>query len=254
MFIDTHAHIYLNDFDDDRDIVIRRALDEGVEKIFIPNVDRESISSLIDLVDKYPQICYPMIGVHPTSVKEDYQKELDMVDTWLRKRNFIAIGEIGMDLYWDKTYLEEQKIVFAQQIKWAQAYNLPIAIHNRNAFNETMEVLHANKFEGIKGVFHSFSGSMEEAQEVIKLGFKIGVSGVVTFKNAGMDKVIADISPEHLVLETDAPYLTPVPYRGKRNESAYIPNIAQKVAKLHNTETQSIEKITTTNALNTFAL
>lgn len=254
MLIDTHAHIYAGDFNDDRDIVIRRAIDEGVEKILIPNVDSESIHSLISVVDKYPQVCFPMIGIHPTSVKENYQDELHMVETWLSKRQFVAIGEIGMDLYWDKTYLNEQKLVFAQQIQWAEKFQLPVAIHCRDAFKETMEILRANHFTGIKGVFHSFSGTRDEAEEVINLGFKIGVSGVVTFKNAGMDKVISTIPLEHLILETDAPYLTPVPHRGKRNESAYVRHIAEKVAELHQTDIQTIEKITTTNTLTTFTL
>ncbi|MFV0365738.1 MAG: TatD family hydrolase [Mangrovibacterium sp.] len=254
MLIDTHAHIYAKEFDDDRSIVLRRAIDEGVEKIFIPNVDRESILPLLDVVDQNPEVCFPMIGIHPTSVKADYHAELDMVESWLAKRKFIALGEIGMDLYWDKTFIEEQKLVFAQQIKWAEQYELPIAIHNRDAFNETMEVLRANHFSGLKGVFHSFSGTVEEAQEIIELGFKLGVSGVVTFKNAGMDKVIAQIPVEHFVLETDAPYLTPVPYRGKRNESAYAPLIAQKIAELHQIDINTVSEITTANALNTFAL
>ncbi|MFV0553911.1 MAG: TatD family hydrolase [Mangrovibacterium sp.] len=254
MLIDTHAHIYAEEFETDRDIVIRRAIDEGVEKIFIPNVDSDSIEPLLELVDAHPQTCYPMIGIHPTSVNADYERELAMVKHWLQKRKFIAVGEIGMDLYWDKTFEEEQKLVFAQQIKWAKQYGLPIAIHNRDAFAETMTVLRANHFSELKGVFHSFSGSVEEATQVIELGFKIGVSGVVTFKNAGMDKVIAEIPLEHLVLETDAPYLTPVPFRGKRNESAYVRNIAQKIAELHQIDIHTVEEITTANALKTFSI
>lgn len=254
MLIDTHAHLYMKEFDDDRELVIRRAMDAGVEKIFLPNVDSQSIDELNRLADQYPEQCYPMVGIHPTSVKSDYEKELQMVETQLRTRKFIAVGEIGIDLYWEKSYIAEQKLVFAQQIKWAKEHHLPIAVHNRDAFAETMSVLRANWFDGLKGVFHSFSGSLKEAEEIIELGFMIGVSGVATFKNAGMAEVIADIPTEHLVLETDAPFLTPVPYRGKRNESTYVRQIAEKIAELHQLNMPAVEEITTANALNLFEL
>lgn len=254
MLIDTHAHLYSKDFDDDRNIVIRRAIDEGVEKILIPNVDSASIDKLLALVDDYPQVCFPMIGIHPTSVDQNFKQELLVVENYLNTRRFVAIGEIGMDLYWDKTFIEEQKHVFAQQIQWAKQHDLPMAIHNRDAFEETMEVLRANYFSGMKGVFHSFSGTVEQANQVIELGFKIGVSGVITFKNSGMDKIIAQIPLQHLVLETDAPYLTPAPHRGKRNESAHVRLIAEKVAEAHQKDIKAVEEITTASALNIFSI
>ncbi len=254
MLIDTHAHIYSNEFNHDLELVIRRAHDEGIKKILIPNVDKETIPQVINLKNKFPQTCYPMIGIHPTSINENYQQELNAVNEYLQKHKFIAIGEIGIDLYWDKTFIEEQKKAFAQQIQWAKQYNLPIAIHCRNAFNETMEVLLDNNNKDVKGVFHSFSGNIEQAQKVISLGFKIGVSGVVTFKNSGQDKVIAQIPLEHLLLETDAPYLTPAPFRGKRNESAYISIIAKKIAELKNITFEEVAEITTKNTLELFKL
>ncbi len=254
MLIDTHAHLYAEHFADDLPNVIRRATDEGVEHILIPNVDRESIEPLVKLCQSYPEVCYPMVGVHPTSIKGDYEQELAMVEEWLNKHRFIAIGEIGIDLYWDKTFIKEQKLAFAQQIKWAIERKLPIAIHSREAFNETMEVLGSEYKSGLSGVFHSFSGTLEQAKEVIDIGFKIGVSGVVTFKNSGLDKVIKEIGLEHLVIETDAPYLTPVPHRGKRNESAYVSLVAKKIAELLHVDVKTVAEQTTKNTKSLFLL
>ena len=254
MLIDTHSHIYTEDFSDDIAEVIQRAYENEVRKIILPNIDSSTIKKLLDLSEQYPQVCYPLMGLHPTSVNEDYKEELELVEFWLQKQKFYGIGEIGIDLYWDKTFVNEQTDAFRRQIRMAIKYDLPIVIHFRESFNEVMAVLQEEKVPGLRGVFHSFSGTLEQAQQVIDLGFKLGVNGVVTFKNSGMDKVIEKVDPSHIILETDAPYLTPVPFRGKRNESSFLIYVARKVAELHGISVQELAKRSSQNAESLFQI
>lgn len=253
-FIDTHSHLFLPEFDKDRDDVVERALQHNVNKIFLPNVDAKTISLLISLAEKYPNHCYPMMGLHPTSVDENFQVQLDIIEDWLTKYKFCAVGEIGIDMYWDKTFLKEQKEAFSYQINLAKKHKLPIVIHTREAFQEVFEIMDKLHDENLKGIFHSFTGSYPDAQKIIDYGFKIGVGGIVTFKNAGLDKIIENIDLSHIVLETDSPYLAPVPFRGKRNESSYITFIAQKVADLHKISIDEVAHITSRNALEIFKI
>ncbi len=251
--IDTHSHIYSEEFDSDRQEVIRRAKAIGVERIVLPNVDSESLPRMLVLEAEYPGYCFAAIGLHPTSVKKDYEKELNIVREELKRREYIAIGEIGIDLYWDKTFLEEQIIVFRQQLDWALEYHLPVIIHVRESFTETMNVLACYKNKNLTGVFHSFTGNLDEANEIINFGgFNLGINGIVTFKNSGLAETLKNIDPKNIVLETDAPYLTPVPFRGKRNESAYISYVYDKLATIYNLSIEEIDEITTQNALNLF--
>lgn len=251
-FIDTHTHLYSEEFKDDRTGMIDLAITKGVNKFYLPNIDSSSISGMLELELQYPDHCFPMMGLHPCSVKENYQEELAVVKQWLDTRRFLAIGEIGLDLYWDKTFIKEQEIAFRQQIEWALHYNYTIDIHCRNAFDEIYAILKSySKLP--KGVFHCFSGTIEQAEQVLAFGdFKLGIGGVVTFKNSGLDKVVEHIDMKHLILETDAPYLAPMPYRGKRNESGYIPLIAEKIAILKGTTVDTVAKATTQNALDIF--
>lgn len=252
MFIDTHTHLYSEEFDADRIERINDAIEKGVSKLYMPNVDSDSIDGMLALEVHFPEHCYPMMGLHPCSVKENYRVELDVVKKWLDLRRFAAIGEIGMDLYWDKTFVKEQELAFREQIFWALEYNYTIVIHCRNAFDEIFAILQS--FEKLpKGIFHCFSGDFIQAEKILSLGnFKLGIGGVVTFKNSGLDKVVEQLSLHDIVLETDAPYLAPVPYRGKRNESAYIPLIAEKIAQLKQVSIEEVAKITTQNALEIF--
>jgi len=254
MLIDTHSHIYSEDFSDDIAEVIQRAYQNDIRKIVLPNIDSSSVKKMLNLAEQYPQICYPLMGLHPTSVNEDYEDELQLVEFWLQKRKFYGVGEIGIDLYWDKTFVKEQTDAFRKQIRMAVKYDLPIVVHVRDSFNEVMTVLTEEKHPALRGVFHSFSGTEEQAAEIVNLGFKLGVNGVVTFKNAGMDKVIQKIDPSHIILETDAPYLTPVPFRGKRNESAYLIYVAKKVAELHRISVQDLARLSTENAESLFRI
>ncbi len=254
MLIDTHSHIYSKDYSDDIDQVIERAYQCNVRKIVLPNIDSSSIKSMLDLSNAYPQICFPLIGLHPTSVNEDYEDELQLLDFWLKKKKFYGIGEIGIDLYWDKTFLDEQIIVFRHQLQLAKKYKLPIVIHVRDSFDHVFENLFPEINGTLSGVFHSFTGTLEQASRIIEIGFKIGVGGIVTFKNSGLDKIIQNIPLEHLLLETDSPYLTPVPFRGKKNESSYLIYVAQKIAELHNTTVDEIARITTENAEKLFGI
>lgn len=253
MFIDTHTHLYSEEFNLDRTDIIANAISLGVEKFFLPNVDSNSINGMLELEKEFPIHCYPMMGLHPCSVKEDYKKELAVVKSWLDKRRFAAIGEIGIDLYWDKTFVKEQEFAFKQQIEWALEFNYTIVIHCRNAFDEIFSIL--NSYEKLpKGIFHCFSGNIEQARHILSFGnFKLGIGGVVTFKNSGLDKVVEQLNLSDIVLETDSPYLAPNPYRGKRNESAYIPLIAQKIADIKLVPLKEIELITTKNAEDIFA-
>lgn len=253
-FIDTHTHLYLEEFDTDRGEMINRALLAGVGTFLLPNIDRASLPALLSLCDAWPGNCLPMIGLHPTSVKEDYRDELAMVDQQLKERKFFAIGEIGIDLYWDKTHLEQQQIVFRHQLKLAKTLQLPVAIHMRNSFEQVYAILREEAGPGLRGVFHCFSGNIQQAKKVTDLGFLLGIGGVVTFKNSGLQEVIKETGLEHLVLETDAPFLAPDPFRGKRNESSYIPLIAEKIASLKNVPLAEVAAITTANARELFNL
>lgn len=254
MLIDTHSHIYSTDFIHDRDEIIQRAYSNDVRKIILPNIDSSTVKNLLDMVDTYPHICIPLMGLHPTSVNHDYQEELQVVEYWLKKRKFYGIGEIGIDLYWETSFLEEQTNAFRFQLELARQYKLPVVVHVRDSFDQVYNVLLEIKDKNLNGVFHSFTGTLEQAQLILELGFKIGVGGIVTFKKSGLDEVISKIDPSHLVLETDSPYLTPVPFRGKRNESSYLIYTAQKIAELHQMTVGEIAKITTENARKLFGI
>ena len=255
MLIDTHAHLYANEFDNDRAVVIENALKNGVKKMLLPNIDLESIEGLHQLAETYPQICYPMMGLHPTSVNNNFKSVLTEMKTFIDSKNYIAIGEIGMDLYWDKTYINEQAEALKIQIEWAKEKKLPVVIHVREAFDEIFEVIDPLNDDNLFGVFHCFTGTLEQAKKILNYGgFKLGVGGVLTFKNSGLDQVIKGVGLEHLVLETDAPYLAPTPHRGKRNESAYVTIIADKLADVKGVSGAEINKITTQNAKTVFNL
>ena len=251
---DTHTHLYSEAFDEDRDQVIKRAIDLGVERFFIPAIDSTYTQAMFDLEEAYPGKMFLMMGLHPTHVKLNYKDELAHVEEMLAKRRFYAIGEIGIDLYWDKTLLKEQQEAFRIQINLAKKYKLPIVIHCRDAFDEVFEVLEAEKDKNLFGVFHCFTGSLEQAQQAISYNMKLGIGGVVTFKNGKIDTFLKKIDLKHLVLETDSPYLSPVPYRGKRNESAYLINIIEKLAKLFNVSEEEMAAITTQNSKAVFGV
>lgn len=251
-FTDTHTHLYSEQFNSDRTAMIEAAIAQGVRTFYLPNIDHESIDGMLQLEQQFTGQCLPMMGLHPCSVNADYQRELDIVKQWLDKRRFAAIGEIGIDLYWDKTFFKEQEIAFRQQIDWALESGYTISIHCRSAFDEIYAILKSYP-KLPKSIFHCFSGNTEQAKLIIALGnFKLGIGGVVTFKNSGLDKVVEDIGLEHLVLETDAPYLAPVPHRGKRNESAYIPLIAEKIASIKGISIEEVASVTSQNALDIF--
>jgi len=252
--IDTHSHIYSEEFDTDRAETIQRAQEAGVQHIILPNCDSITLPQMLSLEAEYPHYCHAAIGLHPTSVKENYREELAFIESELKRRSWIAVGEIGIDLYWDKTFLAEQTNAFQQQIDWALAYNLPVIIHVRDSFPETMKALAPYKNSGLKGVFHSFTGSFEEANEIIAFGgFMLGINGIVTFKNSGLAAVISQVDLKYILLETDSPYLTPTPHRGKRNESAYTSLVAQKLAEVFNCSVEHIDKQTTQNAYSLFS-
>jgi TatD DNase family protein len=252
--IDTHTHIYLPEFDNDRDETIKRAIDDGISKLFMPNIDVDSIDQMMSVAEKYPGICYPMIGLHPTSVKENYKDQLDQMERLLAEKKFIAIGEIGIDLYWDKTFRNEQLIAFRRQIETALSHDLPVVVHSRDAFPEVFSVLEEFRGRNLKGVLHAFTGNTDEARHALDLGFMLGIGGIVTFKNSGLDKTVADIGPDNLILETDSPYLAPVPYRGKRNESSYICIVNRKLAEIFNMTEENMAEITFSNSVRLFKL
>lgn len=253
MLIDTHNHIYSEQFDDDRNDVIQRALNAGVKKFYLPAIDSSYTQKMLDIEKEYPEIIHLMMGLHPTSVTaKTYQEELKKVQEWIDKRDFVAIGEIGIDLYWDKTHLKEQQEAFAIQIDWAKEKSLPIVIHTRGSFPETFEIVEAKQSPELFGIFHCFSGTIDDALRAIDLGFKLGIGGVVTFKNGKIDKFLHEVELQHIVLETDAPYLAPTPHRGKRNEPSYIPLIVEKLCKVYNATPQEIAEITTQNAKEIF--
>jgi len=252
-FVDSHAHIYSKKYDSDRDDVIASCLEKGVKKIYMPNIDVESIDPMLEAELKYPGICIPMMGLHPCDVTKDFEKQLYIMEDWLNKRPFAAVGEIGIDLYWDKTFLEQQKEALRIQISWAKEMKLPIVLHCRESLSETIALVKDEMGEGLKGIFHCFSGTEEQAKEIIEMGFLLGIGGVATFKNGGLDKVLPDVGLDHLVLETDGPYLAPVPYRGKRNSPEYIPLIAARIAELTDSNIESVAEITNKNAANIFS-
>jgi len=253
-WIDTHAHIYAEELVTDIDIVVKNAISNGIDRILMPAIDSSTLQVMLEVEEKYPINCVSMMGLHPCYVKENYLQELAIVEQWLSKRKFIAVGEIGLDFYWDKTFTEQQHKVFEQQMQWALNYNLPIAIHTRNAMQETIEAVKPFAKKGLRGLFHCFSGSKESAEQIIQMGFHLGLGGVLTYKNAGVAEAITTIPMEWLVLETDAPYLSPVPYRGKRNEPAYMIEVAKKLAEIKKLHLHEVAAITTANAEKLFGL
>ncbi len=250
--IDTHAHIYSTKFDSDRDQVIDEIREAGVERIYMPNVDVKTIDRMLECESRYGDLCIPMMGLHPCDVKEDFEQQLYVMEDWLNRRSFAAVGEIGTDLYWDKTTFGIQKEALSVQLGWAKKYNLPVVLHCRESIDETIEIIENAQDGSLSGIFHCFTGTLEQAQRITKLGFLLGIGGVSTYKNGGLDSVIPFVGLEHLVLETDAPYLAPVPYRGKRNTSAYLPVIAQRVGDLLQISAGEVALATKANALNLF--
>lgn len=255
MLTDTHSHLYADTLQDDLEAVIQRCKDHGVDRIFLPNIDLESIDPMVQLEKAYPENCFAMMGLHPCSVDHDFQVSLATIRSWWNKRNFVAVGEIGIDLYWDTTYVEEQKEAFRIQIEWAKELNRPIVIHTRNSFNEVFEVLDDLNDDSLSGIFHCFSGDAEQARRILDYGnFWLGIGGVLTFKNSGLAAVIESIDLKHLVLETDSPYLAPTPHRGKRNESSYLKLIAQRLAEVKNVSLEEIAATTTENSKKIFGI
>jgi TatD DNase family protein len=255
-FIDTHSHLYSSQFDKDRTKVVKEAIKAGVGTILLPNIASNYTKGMLDLCTEFPNNCSPMMGLHPCDVKADtLTSELSHVEEELAKGNYIAVGEIGLDLYWDKSTLTIQREAFIHQIKLAKKYNLPIAIHVRDSFSEAIKIIESLNDKSLSGVFHCFTGSIEDAHRVINLdGFYLGIGGVLTFKNSGLDKTIKEINIQYLILETDSPYLAPAPFRGKRNESKYIINIAEKLAEIHQISIGKVAEITTKNAKQLFGL
>jgi TatD DNase family protein len=252
MLIDTHAHLYLEEFDPDRGDMIGRAIEAGVEAFYLPNIDSSSIDAMLTLETDYPGRCFPMMGLHPCSVRENYEEELQLVEQWLNRRPFPAIGEIGIDLYWDTSFFESQKKAFLRQVGWAKELELPIIIHSRNSIDIIIELLKKEKDERLLGIFHCFSGTEEQAHAIMELGFYMGIGGVLTFKKSGLDEAVKNIPLDWLVLETDAPYLAPMPFRGKRNESAYIRLVAEKLALVKNIDFEEVASCTNWNAKKIF--
>jgi TatD DNase family protein len=252
VFTDTHTHLYLDAFEKDRNEVVNNAIEKGIRYMMLPNIDSSSVDGLLALCRQFPDNCFPMMGLHPTSVKDNYLEELEVVRSWHEERKFYAVGEIGIDLYWDTSHLREQEDAFRQQIQLAKSLGLPIVIHTRNSFDEIFQVIDELFEPGLKGVFHCFTGNLEQANKIRSWGFKLGIGGVVTFKNSGLDKIIPEMDLEDIILETDSPFLAPVPYRGKRNESAYILYIAEKVASLKGTELEEVASVTTATARELF--
>ncbi len=253
MYIDTHAHLYLQQYDEDIDDTIGQALQAQVTKIFLPNIDSSTISALNGLSDSY-EMCYPMMGLHPCSVKENYQEELALAASWLDKRKYYGIGETGIDLHWDTTFKKEQIEAFETQISWAIDRELPIIIHSRKSLDLTIDIIASNKHDKLTGIFHCFNGSIDQCKRVLDCNFFMGLGGVITYKNAGLEDMIGYMPMSHMVLETDAPYLSPVPYRGKRNQSSYIPYIAEKISQVKGMDIADIRQDTTNNALNLFKI
>jgi len=254
IYVDTHAHLYLPEFNEDRDLIIDKAVQSGVKKILLPNIDTTSISDMNLMSAKYAGICYSMMGLHPTSVREDYPAELSIVESELKKGGYIAVGEIGIDLYWDKSHLKEQEDVFRMHLDLSLQYKLPVVIHARESFVEILNILKDYRYKGLKGVFHAFTGTEEIAEQVISLGFYTGIGGILTYRKSELPSVVKNIPIENILLETDSPYLAPVPFRGKRNESSYIPVIAQVIQQIKEIPLEEVANITTQNACKLFGL
>ena len=252
--VDTHAHLYADQFKSDRNEMMERAIDEGIRHIFLPNIDETSITGMMDLEAQFPDICHAMMGLHPCSVKENYIEVLAMMEKWFHERPFCAVGEIGLDYYWSTDFIENQKDAFRVQCRWAKELDIPVVIHARDSLNDIIDIVAEEKTENFRGIFHCFGGSLEQAEKIIDLGFLMGLGGVLTFKKANLGEVIQHIDMKHLVLETDAPYLSPAPFRGKRNESAYIPVIARKLAEIKGISMDQVAEITSKNALGIFGV
>lgn len=245
--IDSHAHIYTTEFDDDRDQVVERALSVGIEKILLPNIDLESIAPMLATEARYPDVCHSMMGLHPCYVNDNIEHDLAIIRQWFNQHTFIAVGEIGIDLYWDKTYQQQQEFAFRTQLQWAKELNLPVVIHTRDSIDQTLEILKQEQDGTLRGVFHCFGGSLAQAEAINQLGFHLGLGGVSTFKNGGMDKVIPHLDLGFVILETDSPYLAPTPHRGKRNEPLFMELVAQRVADLREMSLSEISQITSKN-------
>jgi len=254
IFTDTHTHLYSEEFNDDREAMVKRAIDARVKRLFLPNIDIKSIQPMLDLVWKFPDHCFPMMGLHPCSVDEHVEAHLFQIQKWFKKRKFYAVGEIGLDFYWSVEFKDQQITAFKKQIQWAIQMDLPINIHSRNSTDEVIAILQEMKHPLLRGIFHCFSGNAKQAKQVTELGFYLGIGGVLTYKKSELPDAIADIDLHHLVLETDAPYLSPMPYRGKRNESAYIVNIAEKLAELKNTTVERVANVTTENSVTIYGI
>ena len=252
--IDTHTHLFSSQFDDDRHLIVQNAIEKGVSKMLLPNINSQTIDAMHKLCADFPTHCYPMMGLHPCDVKENYLEELQIVKSYLDKGSYVAVGEIGIDLYWDKDTLDIQKEAFRQQLIWAKEYNLPVAIHIRESFDEVFEIIEEVNDDHLSGVFHCFTGNEAQAKKAIELGFMLGVGGVVTFKNSGLDKTLKNLDLNHLILETDSPYLAPTPHRGQRNESSFLPLIAQKLAEIYEINVEEVAKVTSHNANTLFKL
>ncbi len=254
MYTDSHTHLYLDAFNDDREEMIQRAIEAGVTRMFLPNIDSNTLEAMFRLADQFPSHCFPMMALHPTSVKEDYRNQLATIEQHIDDVRIVAIGESGIDLYWDTTFIKEQEEVFRTQINWAKERNLPLVIHARDSFQEIFRIMDDEGGDGLKGVFHSFTGTREDLIKALSFDFMIGINGIVTFKNSNLGEVVQEIPLERLLLETDAPFLSPVPYRGRRNESSYLVGIASRVAEIYNLTKEEIAQVTTQNALRLFQL
>jgi len=254
ILVDTHTHLYLEQFDDDRSAIVDAAIDEGVKWMLLPAIDSTTLAAMKKLNQTFPKNCSPMMGLHPTSVKDNYEEELKLVEHELASGNYIAIGEIGIDLYWEKEHEEEQKDAFRRQLRWAKKYNLPVSIHTRDSFDMTYQIVKEESNGDLRGIFHCFTGTETEAKKIMDVGFKMGIGGIVTFKNSGLADVVKDIPEEFLVLETDAPFLTPAPFRGKRNQSAYLKYIAEKLAEIKSRSIDEMATITSRNAMDIFSI
>lgn len=255
MFLsDTHTHLYIPEMREQIGALMHRAQEQRVQKLYLPNIDSDSVKDVFSLCDLYPDKCFPMMGLHPCSVKENYLEELHFIQQYIDENRIVGIGEIGMDLYWDKTFIEEQKIAFKTQIQWAKDRKMPIIIHCREAFDEIYETLIDEKDNLLRGIFHCFSGSEEQANKIVNLGFYLGIGGVLTYKNSGLSEAIINIDLKHIVLETDSPYLSPVPHRGKPNESSYLIHVAQKIADLKGLTLEEVANITSENAIKIFGI
>ncbi len=252
-FTDTHTHLYISDFESDRYEVVKKAIDTGITRMILPGINSSYIPVQIDLAEKFPENCFPAFGLHPSDVNEDFKKEINIAAEYLQKINAVAVGETGIDLYWDKTYAEQQKTAFEKQVILAKEFKLPIIIHVREAFKEVFDIIDKLNDKNLTGIFHSFTGTKKEAQKIIEYGgFKIGINGIVTFKNSGLDKVVQEIDLHHIVLETDSPYLSPVPKRGRRNESSHLIYIAEKIAEIKKVSLDKVAKVTNENTEETF--